>query len=104
MSPPKTLSALPPDNNLFRTGNTNFAAALIATNQLAYARAELSEHGTVFVFEDPMQLAAELERRYQAEVFPHVSPRAYSMARSFLIEEIDRLRGRRVGGHHASKA
>jgi hypothetical protein len=77
----------------YQTGNTNFAAALIACGLLKYVRPLKLAHVTVFVFEDPEQLGQELERRFVRDVFPHCSPRSFSQARAFLVDEINKLAG-----------
>jgi hypothetical protein len=84
----------------YQTGNTNLAAALIATGLLRYVRPLRLARVTVFVFEDPEQMGQEYERRFLRDALPHCSPRGFSQARSFLIDEIDKLAGTaRQGGH-----
>lgn len=75
----------------FQTGNTNLAAALIACGLLRYVRPLRLTQVTVFVFEDPEQLGQEYERRFLRDALPHCSPRGFSQARSFLIDEVNKL-------------
>jgi hypothetical protein len=98
--PPST--APPATENPFRTQSTSFAAALVASDQLRYSRAELHENGreVVFVFEDPFAQGDDLHRRFDAGMFPRVEPRVLFSARGFLTAEMARLQGR---GRHAGK-
>ena len=100
-SPPH---ASPPDTTAtYRTQSTSLSAALIAAGQLVYLRAELSEKSrdAVFVFDDPLAQGDELQRRFNAGLFPRVEPKALFSARGFLMDEMARIQG---GGRHARKA
>jgi hypothetical protein len=80
----------------FRTLSTTFAAALLASGLLPYARAELNDSGNevLFIFEDPLSNGDELKRRFDAGLFPRVDPKALFVARGFLMDEMSRLPGR----------
>jgi hypothetical protein len=85
----------------FRTMSTSFAAAIVASNQLEFLRAELAANGreVVFVFEDPLAQGDDLHRRFDAGMFSRVEPKVLFSARGFLMDEMARLQGR---GRHAS--
>jgi hypothetical protein len=93
---------LPETESPFRTLSTSFAAALVASDQLQYLRAELAnEREVVFVFDDPHAHGDDLHRRFEAGMFPRVEPKVLFSARGFLVDEMARLQGR---GRHARKS
>lgn len=93
-------SDVPPLTTLFRTLSTSYAACLIATDSLRYVSAERTPTGIAFAFEDPHSQGAELQRRFNAGMFPRVEPKALFSARGFLVAEMARLNS---GGHNAKK-
>jgi hypothetical protein len=83
----------------FETISPALAAALIAGQQLAYAHAKMhtNRKDVVYVFDDPLRVGAELQRRYNAGVLPAVHAKAVNEARGYLAEECKRVKG----GSHA---
>ena len=92
---------LPDSENLFRTQSTSLAAAIVAADLLKYSRSELGITGVVFCFLDPHSTGDELQRRFEAGMFPRVEPKVLFSARGFLVDEMARLQGR---GRHARKS
>ena len=97
---PFSASALSDDSTpRFRTNSVAFVAALLAADQLEYVGAERSANGreVEFILEDPNKIATELQRRYNAGIFPSVNPKLHMEARGFLMNEVNRVReGRNV--------
>jgi hypothetical protein len=79
----------------FETISPALAAALIAADQLAYSRCKIHRNGkdVIFVFEDPLKLGEELQRRYTAGVFPLVHAKMLAEARGYLADECGRVKG-----------
>jgi hypothetical protein len=98
--PPKT--APPPLNETFETISPALAAALIVAGQLHYSHCNLHPDATrvIFVFEDPLHIGDELQRRYVAGLFPLVHAKMLAEARGYLADESYRLKG----GRDANKA
>ena len=86
----------------FETISPALAAALIAAQQLTYSHAKLhpNHKDVVYVFDDPLRVGAELQRRYNAGVLPSVHAKAVNEARGYLADECKRVKG----GGHASKS
>jgi hypothetical protein len=93
VSPPPSSDKLP-----FRTQSTSLASALVASDLLQYAHAELNETGSAvaFCFDDPNAEGDELKRRFDAGMFPRVDPKNLFSARGYLMEQMARVR---EGGH-----
>ena len=98
MRPEPSSSNPPPLTAEFETISPALAAALIAADQLSYLRSELHRNGkdVIFVFDDPLHVGEEVQRRYNAGVFPRVHTKMLSEARGFLADECHRVKG---GGH-----
>ncbi len=79
----------------FETISPAFAAALIAGQQLPYSHAKLhaNRKDVVYVFDDPLRVGAELQRRYNAGLLPAVQAKAVNEARGYLAEECKRVKG-----------
>jgi hypothetical protein len=87
-----------PSNPTFETISPAVAAALIATGSLTYSHARLLTNGNVaYIFDDPIAVGPELQRRYHAGVFPLVHAKTIADARGFLADEGSRVK--RGGGH-----
>lgn len=84
----------PPDSltSLFRTVNLNFVAAALAADLFRYVGAEPFGVNANFVLADPGDQGAELLRQWNAGIFPKVHPRVFMEARSFLQQEVQRVR------------
>lgn len=79
----------------FVTISPALAAAIIVAGQLAYSHARLhaNRKDVLFVFEDPLHIGEELQRRYQAGIFPLVHAKMLAEARGFLVDENNRVKG-----------
>jgi hypothetical protein len=99
--PPSSSTPLT-EANSFETISPALAAALIAADQLAYSHCKLHRNAkdAVFVFRDPLQIGEELQRRYNAGVFPLVHAKMLAETRGFLSEESTRVKG----GRNVSKS
>jgi hypothetical protein len=89
----------PGPSGFFETISPALAAAFIAGQQLTYSHAKLhaNRKDVVYVFDDPLCVGAELQRRYNAGVLAPVHAKAVNEARGYLSEEHKRARG----GYHA---
>jgi hypothetical protein len=96
-SPPSLTEAL------FETLSPALAAALIAAHQLNYSHCKLHPNGkdTIFVFQDPLHLGEELQRRYASGAFPLVHAKMFSEARAYLADEHNRVK--KGGSGHGRK-
>ncbi len=98
-SAPEPASPIPlPECSVFETTSPALAAALIAADRLAYSHCKLHRNAKdiIYVFDDPLQNGAELQRRYNAGAFPTVHAKMMTEARSYLADEGKRVKG---GGH-----
>src|SRR5260370_5009239 len=93
---PEPSSSAPPltEADSFETISPALAAALIAADQLAYSHCKLHPNGkdAVFIFRDPLHTGEELQRRYNAGVFPLVHAKMLAETRGFLADESNRIK------------
>ena len=93
-------SQTPPDPGTyqFRCTNVAFVAACVTAALFEYRGVERgSGSDVVFILDDPNKLAAEYLRRFASGIFPACNPKLYNDARSFLLNEVTRLRAVRRG-------
>ena len=87
-----------PDTYQFRCTNVAFVAACLCADLFEYRSVERGNGSdVVFILDDPHKLAAEYLRRYAAGIFPAVNPKLYNDARTFLMNEVNRLRAVKRG-------
>jgi hypothetical protein len=83
------------DPNFFQTVSLSLSAALIAAQQLKFSHCELHANckDAMFFFEDPHHIGSELQRKYTSGILPTVHAKVLNEARSYLMEEANRLKG-----------
>jgi hypothetical protein len=102
MSASNVSSSTSPPSPFYETVSPPFAAALIAAGQLVYLNCKLHPNGknVVYVFDDPLHIGEELQRRYATSIFPLVHPKLLADVRNKLMEDANRVKG----GRDASKS
>ena len=103
MSAANVRSSPPPLPQEFQTISSSLAAALIAAGQLNYSHCKLHRNAkdVIFVFQDPLGIGEELQRRYTTGTLPLVHAKLLADVRNNLMEEANRVKG---GGHASNKA
>lgn len=89
----------------FRTGNLDFASALVAATALNYVKAEAgTDHGRIdFLFDDPEGKGDRLAFLFTTGQFTPVQPRALFAAKMFCQDAIAKALNGNGGTRHAGR-
>lgn len=98
----KTIKANPPDpptDSFFSTQNTNFAAYLMAANELRFYIARMAANGADvdLLFHDPHGSGPDLLRRFNVGAVEPVNARVLFEVRGYLLSEVKRAMRVEVG-------